>query len=246
MKLVFARIGPTGVSLAGRVALPALFRTLRIERTGHQHLKRLKENGTPVIFVFWHGRLLPLIHAHRHDGIVVLVSEHRDGDYLAGVLHHFGFGTVRGSSTRGGVRGLKGLIRAARRGLDLAITPDGPRGPNRELKLGALTVARMTGLPLVPVGVGVSSAWRVRSWDQLLVPKPFSTVRVAYGRPSSVPRHAGQAEIDEVIGSLKSELTRLAAQVGDKTPSCEPGDTTPLGEAEDSEHSSPFADTGAS
>ena len=252
---VLGRIGPAGVSLAGRVALPALFRTLRIERTGHQHLKRLKQNGTPVIFVFWHGRLLPLIHAHRHDGIVVLVSEHRDGDYLAGVLHHFGFGTVRGSSTRGGVRGLKGLIRAARAGLDLAITPDGPRGPNRELKLGALTAARMTGLPLVPVGVGVSSAWRVRSWDQLLVPKPFSTVRVAYGRPSSVPRHAGRAEIDEVIGSLKSELTRLAAQVGDTEPSREPENTEPsresagtthLGEAEDSEHSIPFADTGAS
>ena len=231
------RIGPAGLGLAGRYALQALFRTLQVERTGHHHVMRLRQKGTPVIFVFWHGRLLPLIHVHRHDGIVVLVSEHRDGGYLARLLHHFGFGTVRGSSTRGGVRGLKGLIRAARRGLDLAITPDGPRGPNRQLKSGALTAARMTGLPLVPVGVGVTSAWRIRSWDELLVPKPFATVRVAYGRPSFVPRHAGQAEIDEVIGSLNSGLINLAAQVGD---------TGPSDEAEDAEASGPFADTGAS
>ena len=208
-------VGSAGLGLVGRYALQALFRTLRIERTGHHHVMEFKRKGMPVIFVFWHGRLLPLIHVHRHAGIVVLVSEHRDGDYLARLLHHFGFGTVRGSSTRGAVRGLKGLIRAAGRGLDLAITPDGPRGPNRELKLGALTAARMTGLPLVPVGVGATSAWRIRSWDELLVPKPFATVRVAYGRPSFVPRHADQAKIDEVIGTLESGLTTLAAQVGD-------------------------------
>jgi len=220
-------IGPAGLGLTGRYVLRSLFRTLHVERTGHHHVMRLRQGGTPVIFVFWHGRLLPLIHVHRHDGIVVLVSEHRDGEYLARLLHHFGFGTVRGSSTRGGVRGLKGLVRAARRGLDLAITPDGPRGPNRELKRGALAAARMTGLPLVPVGVGVTSAWRIRGWDEFLVPKPFSTVRVAYGHPRSVPRHAGQAEMDEMIGSLRSELSQLAAQVGDTEPS------------------GPFADAGA-
>ena len=112
-------------------------------------------------------------------------------------------------------------------GAVLFITPDGPRGPNRELKRGALAAARMTGLPLVPVGVGVTSAWRIRGWDEFLVPKPFSTVRVAYGHPRSVPRHAGQAEMDEMIGSLRSELSQLAAQVGDTEPS------------------GPFADAGA-
>ena len=260
MKSVFTRIGaavlhgigPAGLGLTGGYVMRALFRTLHVERTGHHHVMRLRQEGTPVIFVFWHGRLLPLIHVHRHDGIVVLVSEHRDGEYLARLLHHFGFGTVRGSSTRGGVRGLKGLVRAARRGLDLAITPDGPRGPNRELKLGALAAARMTGLPLVPVGVGVTSAWRIGSWDELLVPKPFSTVRVAYGRPSFVPRHAGQAETDEVIGSLRSELNQLAAQVGDTAPPGESGhaaaagelgSTASLSEAADPKPSGRFGDT---
>ena len=246
MRSTFTGIGPTAVGLTSRYGLRALFRTLHIQRTGQHTLPRLGEERSPVIFVFWHGRLLPLIHVHRHQGTVVLVSEHRDGDYLARLLHHFGFGTVRGSSTRGGVRGLKGLIRAARRGWDLAITPDGPRGPSRELKLGVLTVARITGLPLVPVGVGVTSAWRIRSWDGLLVPKPFSTVRVAYGPPTFVPRNADQAKIDEVAASLQRRLGDLSGQVGDTGPLGEVESTAPLGEAADAEPSGPFRDIGPS
>ena len=234
---VLDRMGPGGVSLTGRYVLGALFRTLHVESTGPHTLSRLGEERTPVIFVFWHGRLLPLIHIHRHQGTVVLVSEHRDGDYIAGLMHHFGFGTVRGSSTRGGVRGLKGLIRAARAGRDLAITPDGPRGPDRELKLGVLTVARMTGLPLVPVGVGITSAWRVRSWDGLLVPKPFSTVRVAYGHPTLVQRNADQAEIDEVAASLQRSLGDLSGQVGDAASLSQRVDAEPLGTLADTDPS---------
>ena len=246
MRSAFTRIEPTTVDLTGRYGLRALFRTLHIQRTGQDTIPRPGEERTPVIFVFWHGRLLPLIHVHRHQGTVVLVSEHRDGDYLARLLHHFGFGTVRGSSTRGGVRGLKGLIRAARRGEDLAITPDGPRGPNRELKLGALTVARTTGLPLVPVGVGVTSSWRIRSWDGLLVPKPFSTVRVAYGPATLVPRNADQAEIDDAAASLQHRLGDLCDQVGDTEPLSEVEDPAPLTEAADAERSGPFSDIGPS
>ena len=246
MRSAFPRVGPTAVDLTGRYGLRTLFRTLNIQRTGQNTIPRPREERAPVIFVFWHGRLLPLIHVHRHQGTVVLVSEHRDGDYLARLLHHFGFGTVRGSSTRGGVRGLKGLIRAAQRGEDLAITPDGPRGPNRELKLGALTVARMTGLPLVPVGVGVTSSWRIRSWDGLLVPKPFSTVRVAYGPPTLVPGNADQAEIDDAAASLQHRLGDLSDQVGDTEPLSEVEDTAPLTEAADAERSGPFGDIGPS
>ena len=233
MKSAFTRVGPSVAGVLGRYGLGALFRTLRVQRTGHQPILGPREERTPVIFVFWHGRLLPLIHIHRHQDVMVLVSEHRDGEYLTRFLHHFGFGTARGSSTRGGMRGLKGLVRAGRTGWDLAITPDGPRGPNRELKLGALSVARLTGLPLVPVGVAIDSAWRVRSWDGLLVPKPFSTVRVAYGPPSFVPRNAGQAEIDEKAASLQRSLGDLSGQVGDIVPPGEVEDTPAPAEAED-------------
>lgn len=203
----------------GRFAVRVLFSTLRVKTSGQIELRQIKDAGTPVIFVFWHGRLLPLVHVHRHAGIVVLVSEHRDGEYLARLLHDFGFSTVRGSSTRGGARGLKGLVRAARMGRDLAITPDGPRGPNRELKLGALAVARLTGLPLVPVGVGVTSAWHARSWDQFVVPKLFSTVHITYGPACFVPRNADRAEIDGAVQKLERGLRDVASRVGDDDPS---------------------------
>ena len=246
MKAAFSSMAPTVAGITGRYGLGALFRTLRIERTGHQPFLRPIGERTPVVFVFWHGRLLPLIHVHRHRRVVALVSEHRDGEYLARLLRHFGLETVRGSSTRGGISGLKGLVRAARSGRDLAITPDGPRGPNRELKLGALSVARLTGLPLVPVGVGVSSAWRVRSWDGLLVPKPFSTVRVAYGPPTFVARNAGPAEVAEMAASLQRKLGDLSGQVGDTTPLGEVEDTVPPIEVMDSELSNPSRYTGHS
>ena len=109
-----------------------------------------------------------------------------------------------------------------------------------------LTVARITGLPLVPVGVGVTSAWRIRSWDGLLVPKPFSTVRVAYGPPTLVPRNADQAKIDEVAASLQRRLGDLSGQVGDTGPLGEVESTEPLGDAADAEPSGPFRDIGPS
>ena len=148
-----------------------------------ENLAPFRRLRTPVIFVFWHGSLLPLVHYHRHERIVVLVSEHADGERIARVLARRGFGTVRGSSTRGGARGLRALVRAARAGRDLALTPDGPRGPRGEFKPGALAAARMTGLPIVPLAVSASAAWHLGSWDGFMVPKPFARVRVTYGDP---------------------------------------------------------------
>ncbi len=201
--------------ILGQGLLGSLFLTVRFQTMGEEHLCPFRDAGTPVIFVFWHGRLLPLIHGHRHQGAVVLVSEHGDGEYITRILERFGFGTVRGSSTRGGVRGLKGLIRAARQGYDLAVTPDGPRGPNRELKPGALTVARMTGLPLIPIGVGASSGWRADSWDRFLVPRPFSTVRIAYGEPCYIARDAAEAEVEDTVRTVTQALADLSERVGD-------------------------------
>ncbi len=109
--------------------LGSLFLTVRYRLEGVEHFERFRDEGRPVIFVFWHGQLLPLVHLHRNQGSVVLVSEHADGEYISQILKRYGFGTVRGSSTRGAVKGLKGMIRAARRGRDLALTPTAHRAP---------------------------------------------------------------------------------------------------------------------
>lgn len=207
-------MSPLKFELAGIVGssfVRALLATTRLERRGQEHYLPFRRDRRPVIFVFWHGQLLPLVHYHRNEGAVVLVSEHADGEYIARILQRSGFGTARGSSTRGGTRGLKALIRAARAGRDLALTPDGPRGPARVFKVGALAAAQATGLPVVPVGVGASSAWRFRSWDAFLVPRPFAHVRVEYGAPRPVPRDAGRPELELVAREVGGEIDRLTA-----------------------------------
>ncbi len=133
----------------GRGLLGSYFPFVRCEREGTENFLQFRRRGEPLIFVFWHGQLLPLVHFHRNEGIVVLVSDHSDGEYITQVIHRHGFETARGSSTRGGVKGLKGVLRAAREGKDLGFTPDGPKGPRHEFKRGALVAAQLTGLPLV-------------------------------------------------------------------------------------------------
>ena len=192
--------------LLGHGLIGGLFATVRFRLEGEEGVLGFRQEGTPVIFVFWHGQLLPLVHRHRETGLVVLVSEHTDGEYITRVIERCGFGTIRGSSTRGGIRGLKGLIRAARAGHDVALTVDGPRGPARSFKPGALLAAEATGLPVVPVAVGASSAWHFDSWDRFMVPRPLSIVRIAYGEP----RRIGRGTEREVIArDLERELNEL-------------------------------------
>jgi lysophospholipid acyltransferase (LPLAT)-like uncharacterized protein len=205
-------------SVLGAGLVSALLRTTRAERSGSEHFERFRLAGSPVIFAFWHGQLLPLVHYHRHEGIVVLVSEHGDGEYIARIIERNGFGTVRGSSTRGGTRGLRRLVRAARAGHDLAITPDGPRGPRGVFKPGALMAAQMTGLPVIPLAVGSSSGWRLRSWDGFLVPRPFARLRIGYLAPRFVPRDASRADIDALAAQIGAELDALTSRLAEATP----------------------------
>jgi lysophospholipid acyltransferase (LPLAT)-like uncharacterized protein len=149
------------------------------------------------------------VHHHRNEGIVVLVSEHSDGEYIARVIHQHGFGTTRGSSTRGAVKGLKGILRAAREGKDLAFTPDGPKGPRHVFKAGAVVAAQLTGLPIVPIGLGADRAWYLKSWDRFMIPKPFSRLTIHYGSPRWVPRDASESVIRETTADLENELRKL-------------------------------------
>lgn len=193
----------------GQGMVSALFATIRVRRRGDEHYLRFRREATPVVFVFWHGQLLPLVHAHRGEGVVVLVSEHADGEYITRVIERHGFGTVRGSSTRGATKGLKGLIRAARAGHDLALTPDGPRGPAGDFKPGALAVAQTTGLPVVPLALAASRGWRFHSWDGFLVPQPFSTIHIHYGPPRFVPRDTSREGLEAMARDMGGELREL-------------------------------------
>ncbi len=143
--------------------------------------------GSPVLFSFWHGCLLPLIATHRSRGIVALVSEHSDGEYIRRVLEPLGYGVVRGSTTRGGTRALFEMAARARAGCDLAVTPDGPRGPRRAVGAGVLAIARRAGIPIVPVGACAAPAVSLPTWDAFLIPLPGSRLSVCYGEALVIP-----------------------------------------------------------
>ena len=145
----------------------------------------------------------------RNDGIVVLTSKSFDGEYIARFLTKFGFGTVRGSSSRGGVRGMVEMIRLIKAGLPMAFTVDGPRGPRYEVKSGPVILAKKTGNPIVPFVIECERAWRVKSWDRLQIPKPFSLARVFYTEPVHVDPEADDDGIEAKRSEVQAKLDEL-------------------------------------
>ncbi len=204
-----------GLGLAGSlgsILFRALYSTLKFEVQGGPH-QSVWEAGEPVVFITWHGRLLPLLYLYRGRGLVMLVSQHRDGEYLTRIGRKLGYEAVRGSSTHGGYPALRDLVRKVRNGSSLAITPDGPQGPREVLKPGALQVARITGAPIIPVLAGTERAWWIEGWDRFLIPKPFGTVRVAIGEPEYIPRECSVGELEAQASAIEKQLGDLKAQV---------------------------------
>lgn len=199
--------------LFGKALLGSYFPLVRCTREGTENYLQFRTRGEPVIFVFWHGQLLPLVHFHRNEGIVVLVSDHSDGEYITRVILQHGFGAARGSSTRGGVKGLKGILRAGKEGRDLAFTPDGPKGPRQVFKWGALAAAQISGAPVIPVGLGADRAWYLNSWDRFMIPKPFAHLRIRYGPPRRVPRDASEERVKAIAADLEKELKRFTLEL---------------------------------
>jgi hypothetical protein len=183
----------------GALVLRALASTWRIRVIGDEGLNAERAAARPVVFVLWHGQMLPLLYQHRNQGVRILISDHRDGELIARTAIALGFGTVRGSSSRGAGRALLGLVRAVESGSDIAVTPDGPRGPAKSFAPGALVVAQRTGARIVPVTAVAKSAWHLRSWDRFIIPKPFARVVISYGPMTAVSAPdvrdaAGEAE----------------------------------------------------
>ncbi len=182
---------PLGLALIWLIGLTWRYRT-----RNEDGWRRLRAAGRPFVFVLWHGTLLPLTYYHRGQGIVTLISEHRDGEIIARVVHAWGYRTIRGSTTRGGARALLAMIRELQQGSVVAVTPDGPRGPARVFQSGVLVAAQRAKVPIVPITLHADRAWHLRSWDGFTVPKPFARVTIGYGSPVMVhgdtPREAGE------------------------------------------------------
>lgn len=190
----------------GGLLLRLLGSTWRIRREAPDEFEGMLARGESFIVVFWHGEIVPITWVHRRRGIAPLISRHADGEIIARIVEGLGYRTVRGSTSRGGVRALLETARLVEQGIPVGFTPDGPRGPRHEFAPGALIVAQRTGRPILAMSASADRAWRLSSWDRHLVPKPFARVTIRYAPPTLVS--AGSAR------DVDAELPRFQALLG--------------------------------
>ncbi len=200
------------ISSIGYPIIATLASTFRWSQDGLQHLDEVKRSGRQPILAFWHGRILASTYFFRHRGIVVITSENFDGEWIAGIIERFGYGTARGSSSRGAVKALVQLKRDMAAGKPAAFTLDGPRGPAKVAQPGAVWLAKATGNPIIPFHVEAGRHWTLRSWDQTQIPKPFAHVIIAIGEPLEVPPDADDAALERARLELETRLKSLEAR----------------------------------
>ena len=194
---------PSLVSFVAANFIRGLRATVRLRHHGDEGMRERERRGEPFILAFWHRHLLLMPYSYRGKRISVLVSQSSDGELIARTVARLGIDSSRGSSSRGGIAGMRTLLRKAADGWDIAFTPDGPRGPLREVQPGVLLAAAATGLPIQPVALAATRAKLLRSWDRFVVPLPFSTVHFVYGEPLTVER---RGNLDEAAVELKLRL----------------------------------------
>jgi lysophospholipid acyltransferase (LPLAT)-like uncharacterized protein len=206
------RLEAWAIASVGYRLVAALGATLRWRSDGLEHFDSLVRSGRQPVMAFWHGRILPATYYFRRRGIVVITSENFDGEWIAGIIERFGYGTARGSTSRGGRRALLQLTRDLAAGKPAGFTLDGPRGPARVAQPGAIWLAKVTGHPVLPFHLEASRHWTLKSWDRTQIPKPFATVALAVGEPFTVPRDADDAAIEASRQLLEERLRALEAR----------------------------------
>jgi lysophospholipid acyltransferase (LPLAT)-like uncharacterized protein len=203
------RLQARAISVLGYRAVAALGATLRWRTEGLEQLDAVVREGRQPIMAFWHGRILPATYYFRRRGIVVITSENFDGEWIAGIIERFGYGTARGSTSRGGWKALLQLTRDMAAGRPAGFTVDGPRGPARVAQAGAVWLARATGNPVLPFHLEANRYWTVRSWDRTQIPKPYATVAIAMGEPLLVPADADERGLETARQALECRLRSL-------------------------------------
>lgn len=195
--------------VSGRILIRLIGLSWRVHYVRFMPGRAGRARKRPALFAFWHGRQIPLIHTHKNEGVTVLVSQNTDGQYASNVLHSMGFRTVRGSSSKGGLRAIRSMASVLRNGFDCAITPDGPRGPAETVKSGLAHISRLGNRPLIPMGASGWPAVRLASWDSFLLPVPFARIPIVEGRP--IPPMKREDDPRQWTERVETELKRVTA-----------------------------------
>jgi lysophospholipid acyltransferase (LPLAT)-like uncharacterized protein len=198
------RVQVSLIASLGYPLLAALGSTYRYSVDGVHHLQAAERVGQPI-HAFWHGRILPGAIYFKQRGIVVITSENFDGEWIARIISRLGFGTARGSSSKGARKALLQLVRDVRE-RPVAFTLDGPRGPARVAQPGAVWLASVTGNPIIPFHLEADRHWTLRSWDRTQIPKPFARVALVFAPPIQVERSSRDETIEAVKRQLEESL----------------------------------------
>jgi lysophospholipid acyltransferase (LPLAT)-like uncharacterized protein len=187
--------------------------SLRWEVHGRQNYDEAVRRGKSFIVTFWHREIFPAVWYWRRRGMVVMVSQNFDGEFIARVIHRHGYETARGSSSRGAARVLVEMVRTLRQGLEAAVTPDGPRGPRFVAKPGVVQLARLSGACILCFHIVPRQSWVFRkSWDQTEFPRPFTRTAIFIAPPIEVPRSADDKQLAQYLQQVQFTLDNLVAQ----------------------------------
>lgn len=203
------RFQVAAIAAVGYPLINALGHTLRWRTEGLPHLDAIRASGRQPVMAFWHGRILPATFYFRRRGIVVITSENFDGEWIARIIERFGYGTARGSTSRGARKAMLQLVKDMKAGKAAGFTVDGPRGPARVAQAGAIWLASATGNPVLPFHLEASSHWSLKSWDATQIPKPFSTVALVVGEPFDVRKDASNDDLERSRQELERRLIAL-------------------------------------
>jgi len=170
-----------------------------------------KDASAPCIYVSWHQRMFFFARYLAKKSPIILISQSRDGEYGARIAEHLGFGCVRGSSTRGGLKAFRQMIEHIKQGKSIGILADGPLGPPRVAKKGPILIASKSGAPIVPLMWSSNKFWILNSWDRYIIPKPFSKIVIRQGNPLLVPsRFSSSEEVEYYRKRLQNILNNYA------------------------------------
>jgi hypothetical protein len=186
-----------------------LGRTMRFEEIHPEIPRSFWDNRIPAIGAFWHGRLLMMPLIYNGKKLSFLVSPHRDGQVVGKALERFGFRSILGSTTRKGFSAFKKMVKANQNGFDIALTPDGPRGPRYQVQIGVIELAKLTGRPIVPLTFSASKRKIFKTWDHFLLPYPFSRGVFIWGEPIHVDPHGNKTHLEERRNLLEMRLNEL-------------------------------------
>lgn len=200
-----------------KVIIKLLALTMKIEVLHEERVRPFWDKDERFILAFWHGRLLMMPFCYHGKSINLLISQHKDGELIARAMKRFGFESIRGSSTRGGAMAMREMIRAIKES-DIAITPDGPKGPRYVVQDGVIALSRLSGVPVIPVTFGSSRKKVFGSWDSFNLPYPFSRGAFLWGEPIYVSKDDDMGQKRKELEEKMREMTESVDEyVGRKT-----------------------------